>query len=140
MKSLLQICSVMAGLAFISPANATCTLGNIAGTWTTTSVSQTNTGDLGWVACSLVINANGQFSAATSKCEDFAGEKSAAQGSLKLVSSTSCGFQGSITLTTYNRTYYGPLATLSLDHYMVSGVGGGLGTGSDFVFNMVRTK
>jgi hypothetical protein len=103
-------------------------------------VSQTNIGDLAWVACNLVINAQGKFVATTSRCEDSFGNVSPAQGSLTLAEAAECAYAGSITLTKYRQTNKVQLATLSLDHQVVSGIGGGLGTGGAFVFNMVKTK
>jgi len=140
MKSLFQFWGISVGLAMAVPAGATCTQANLAGTWTATSLSRTAAGDLAWTTCDLVINAQGRFVAATSKCNGSQGDASPAQGSLALAKPASCAYAGSITLTKYRQTNRIRLATLSLDHQVVSGVGGGLGAGGTFTFNMVKTK
>ena len=132
----------MSGLltAVAEPASASCVQANLAGEWVTTSVSQSNAGALGWVACVLTIAANGTLKSSGSECVASNGAKASASGSLILRYPTTCVYSGYISFPALGTTDTIQIATLSMDHYVVSGLGGGLGSGAPFVFNMVKVK
>ena len=140
MKSLLSVCGVMAGLIVSSPAQAICSQANAAGTWIVTGLAHLSNGDIGWNACKLVINAAGKFSTISSSCSESDNLSSRVSGSVKLVNAAECAYQGSFTFASFGTTRVIRLATLSLDHQIVSGVVGGTGYGPGAIFTMVKIK
>jgi hypothetical protein len=127
------------GVLVSTQAVAACSQSNVAGTWTAYSVSEPN-GDLGFVACTLVINSAGTFGPTNSVCgSSVASGTTKAKGTVTLLDGPSCSYKGSITLISYGETDSVKLATLSLSKDTVSGVGIGQ-SGGAFVFNMVKTK
>lgn len=125
MKSLLAICGAMAGLALISPVQAACTQANISGTWMVTGMAHLSNGGIGWNSCKLVISGAGKFAAAASGCTRSDNLSSSVSGTLKLANGSQCAYDGTLTFTKFGTTRYLRLATLSLDHQVVSGVVGG---------------
>ncbi len=140
MRLLSAIGALLLGAALSHPAEATCTQANIAGTWTATSVSQQSNYVLAWVGCALTINAQGNFKTNNSGCIASNNNHSYAQGQFKLVDASLCSYSGTIQFPIYGTYGVLQIATLSMDHQIVSGIGGGLGQGGAFVFNMVKVK
>ena len=139
MKALLTAGLMLAASAG-SPAQAACTQPQLAGTWTAESLSLDSGGHLLWITCKLDIGTAGGFFAKTSACLNSDRQRSEARGSLKLFSTANCAFEGSINLVGYQSTLYVRNLTLSLDHQVASGIGGGGSYGSAFVFNLVKVK
>jgi len=140
MKPLLSAGAVLAGLALSNPVLASCTQAQLAGTWTAQSVSLDTNGYLAWTTCTLSINTVGGFSANTSACLNSLGQKSNAQGSLKVFNAANCAYDGALNLVNFLTTVYVRNFTLSMDHLTGSGIGGGGAYGGVFVFNMVKVK
>jgi hypothetical protein len=126
-------------LATAATAQGACTQADIAGTWTTYTVGQDNTGRLAWVSCNLVISPAGGFTKANSFCTATA-SIAQAQGTLKLFSGPKCAYKGSITIVQGGAASAIPSLTLSQDKQSASGVGGVDGRGNVFMLTMVKTK
>lgn len=127
-------------LVAATPAGATCTQPDIAGTWTAYSIGKdTFSGQLEWVVCNLVINKAGGFARTTSSCK-AANTTVQAHGILTLSTPAKCAFSGTITVANGSQTDQIPSLTLSPDKQTAIGVGGQDGTADVFVFSMVRTQ
>jgi hypothetical protein len=122
------------------PAQAICTQANLAGEWIVSGIAHLSTGDIGWTSCDLVINAAGKFAATSSRCSESDNLSSKVSGSITLVNGAKCAYQGSLHFVSVGTTRYIRLATLSLDHQIVSGVAGGTGYGPGSVLTMVKIK
>lgn len=140
MKSLSVVGAAAIALASAFPAAASCTLANIAGTWSTYSVAQASNGALDWEGCTLTITNKGGFSTSNSQCVDSFGNKAPALGQFNLVNPAICNFGGTMSFPKFGVSITIRAMTLSLDHMTTSGIGGGAQFGGVFVFNMVKTK
>ena len=138
MKSILPICATVIGLMAPAAAQATCTQADLSGTWTAYTVAQPNNQALAWVVCSLVINAGGVLTTATSACENSNGVTARPQGRISLAKAAICAFSGSIDYPAYG--VGGTIQSLTLAMNKQSGTGIGTGSSGVFVLNMVKVK
>lgn len=134
----IALSALLAGSAM--PAQAVCTQANIAGTWTVTALAHLSTGEIGWNSCKLIINAAGKFTASTSGCSESDNISTTASGAIKLINAAQCAYDGTITFPGTGVTRTIRLATLSLDHQVVSGVVGGTGYGPGAILTMIKIK
>ena len=139
MKTLLTAGLLLAASAAY-PAQAACTQAQLAGTWTAQALSLGTGGHLIWVTCSLAINDVGGFTAKTSACLNDDGQRSEARGTLKIFNAPNCAYSGNINLVGYKSNLFVRNLTLSTDHNVASGIGGGGKYGSAFSINMVEVK
>jgi len=139
MKKLLSLGAALVALA-AAHANATCTQANIAGVWTLYSGGIVTAGKLNWTTCNLTINAAGAFTSKASACRNSLGQQFDASGSIKISDASKCAYDGSVYIPSFNTTTYMRAFTLSIDHQVGNGVGGGGAYGNPFVFNMVKVK
>ena len=139
MKTLLATGLLLAASAAY-PAQAACTQPQLAGTWTAESLTQGAAGHLVWITCTLDISTAGGFLASTSACLNSDSQRSEARGTLKLFDAANCAFQGNINLVGFKSNLSIRNLTLSLDHQVASGIGGGGTYGSAFAFNLVKVK
>jgi hypothetical protein len=123
-----------------SPAQAACTQAQLAGTWTAEALSLGTGGHLIWITCTLVINTAGGVELKTSACLNDDGQRSDARGSLKIFSGLNCAYSGGINLVGYKSDLSVRNLTLSTDHNVASGIGGGGNFGSAFSINMIKVK
>ena len=140
MKTLLAAGLLLAASATY-PAQAACTQAQLAGTWTAEALTQGSAGHLLWVTCTLIINDAGGFVANTSACVNNEGQRSEARGTLKILNAANCAFSGNVNLVGYKSYLYVRNLTLSTDHNVASGIGGGGPQyGSAFSINLVKVK
>ncbi len=140
MKKLLSVGIALLALG-AAHANAACTQANIAGIWALYSDGIVTAGTLNWSSCDLTINAAGVFTSKTSACVNSLGQQFNASGSMQILNASKCTYHGSLYVPAFNKTTYVRAFTLSIDHQVGNGVGGGDGGyGNPFVFNMVRVK
>jgi hypothetical protein len=97
-------------------------------------------GHLVWVTCTLAINAVGGFTANTSACLNSGGQRSEARGTQKIFDNANCAFSGNVNLVGYQSNLFVRNLTLSTDHNVASGIGGGGSYGSAFSVNLVKVK
>ena len=139
MKTLLTAGLLLAASAAY-PAQA-CTQPQLAGTWTAETLSLGTGGHLLWITCTLDIGTAGGFTAGTSACLNSSGQRSEARGTLKVFNAANCAFSGTVNLVGYQSNLFVRNLTLSMDHNVAAGVGGGGEKyGSAFSFNMVKVK
>jgi hypothetical protein len=125
-------------IACAAPTQAACTQADLAGKWTAYVFTQDDTGKLAWIACTMVINAQGEFQTGTSFCK-ASGQTQQVHGALRTQSAPMCLFAGTIT-TGQGAANSIPSLTLSLDKQSATGAAGKNGSRNVSMFSMMKVK